>query len=170
MNNKTDFRTIAKNIRKNLDIELKSALLVEKLRGNPLYKNSKNVMIYYPFGQEINLLPLLADNKNFYLPRVNGDNLEVCPYKAGEELQKSTFKIYEPVCDAVSAEVLDLVIVPALMADKNGYRLGYGGGFYDRFLSCNPDVKTLLPIAKELIVDDLPHDYYDVKIDCIIYT
>ena len=54
------------------------------------------------------------------------------------------------------------------MADKSGFRLGYGGGFYDRFLVENNTVKTILPIAKELIVEELPHEEFDIKIDEII--
>ena len=74
----------------------------------------------------------------------------------------------EPCSNFINPRNLDLVVVPALMADKSGFRLGYGGGFYDRFLVENKTVKTILPIAKELIVEELPHEEFDIKIDEII--
>ena len=49
-------------------------------------------------------------------------------------MEISNFGIKEPCSEPVAPDILDLIIVPALMVDKNGYRLGYGGGFYDRFL------------------------------------
>ena len=170
MEGKSNLRIYAKNLRKNLQIAIISEKLVELVRANLLYKNSQNVMLYYPLGHEADLRKLLDDNKNFYLPRVNGKNLEVCSYRHGDELKKSEFGIYEPITQSQDAKILDLVIVPALMCDKNGYRLGYGGGYYDRFLAKNPDVKKMAVIAKELYVESLPRDSYDIKMDEIIYV
>lgn len=172
MDNKTVLRIKAKNIRHSLQIHKVSENLIKLVRGHDFYKKSKNVMIFYPTKYEINLLPLLNDDKNFYLPRVNGDYLSVCPYIPADELKKSEFNILEPCSKPVDADVLDLVIVPALMADKYGYRLGYGGGFYDRFLAqhCSPKMKTLVTIPLELYVDELPHDDFDVPVDEIICT
>lgn len=171
MDNKTYLRIKAKDIRKTLDICKVSERVVMLIRENEVYKNSKNVMLYYPLKYEINLLGLLDDDKNFYLPKVNRQNLEVCPYKKGDKLIKSGFNTMEPEKEGVDKKILDLVIVPALMADKNGYRLGYGGGFYDRFTrSGKGNFKTLCAIAKELYVESLPVESFDVKIDEIIYA
>jgi len=166
MDNKTDLRLYAKNIRKNLPLEIISKKAVEYLREDDLYKNSKNIMLFYPTKNEINLLEILQDDKNFYLPRVSGKKLDVCPYKIGDKLGKSDFGIMEPVCLSVSKEVLDLVIVPALMADSANYRLGYGGGFYDRFIS--HEMKTLVVLPKELYIDNLPVENFDKKVDKVI--
>ena len=114
------------------------------------------------------MLALLDDEKNFYLPRVCGENLQICPFKKGDKLVTSSFNICEPCSNSINPRNLDLVVVPALMADKSGFRLGYGGGFYDRFFVENNTVKTILPIAKELIVEELPHEEFDIKIDEII--
>ena len=54
------------------------------------------------------------------------------------------------------------------MADEKGYRLGYGGGFYDRFLAENPNIKTITVVFKELFVKNLPHEEFDIKIEEII--
>lgn len=168
MDSKSDLRKKAKCMRKSLSIAEKSTIAIEKIRGNTLYIPAKNVLIYYPLRYELNLLALLDDEKNFYLPRVCGENLQICPFKKGDKLVASSFNICEPCSNSINPRNLDLVVVPALMADKSGFRLGYGGGFYDRFLVKNNTVKTILPIAKELIVEELPHEEFDIKIDEII--
>ncbi len=165
MKSKTDLRIYAKEIRKSLDIKAISENLVDLIRQSDIYKLAKNVMIFYPKKDEIDLRNLLNDDKNFFLPKVYEDSLLVCPYT--QELELANYNIMEPCSDPVNPSVLDLVIVPALMVDSQGYRLGYGGGFYDRFLkTCH--VKTLVAMPKELLVDKLPHDEFDVKIDEII--
>lgn len=165
MKNKTDLRMYAKDLRKSLDIKLISEKLVSLIRQSAIYNNAKNVMIFYPKKYEVDLLDLLNDDKNFYLPKVSGEFLLVCPYS--KDLVEAKFKIMEPCTDPVDPAILDLVIVPALMCDKKGYRLGYGGGFYDRFLkSCQ--AKTMVAIPNELLIDELPFETYDIKIDEII--
>jgi 5-formyltetrahydrofolate cyclo-ligase len=165
---KTDLRKQAKAIRKTLNIQNKSESIVKKIRQLKEYKGAKHVMLFYPTAFEVNLLSLLTDDKNFYFPKVDGENMLVCPYSEDIELKKSEFNIFEPCSNPISAQALDLIIVPALMVDKFNYRLGYGGGFYDRFLNENPEITTICPIFSELYVEKLPHDNFDIPIDIII--
>ena len=165
MKDKKEFRIYAKSIQKQLDLESLSKIAVKKIRSFSGYKKAKNVMLYYPLPTELDLRDLFKDNKRFYLPKVSGKTLLVCPYC--ESLIKSDFNIMEPDTTPVEPSELDLIIVPALMADKNCYRLGHGGGFYDRFLStCNIPTVTVLP--KELVCDELPHEEYDIKVNKIL--
>lgn len=168
MDSKIDLRIKAKSIRKYLNISKISSLAVSKIRDVDIYKEARNVLIFYPMRYEIDLLALLDDNKNFYLPKVCGQNIFICPFKRGDKLEKSCFNVNEPCTSPVDPNVLDLIIVPALMVDKRGFRLGYGGGFYDRFLSDNPLIKTIAPIPKELFVEELPVENFDRKIDYIL--
>jgi len=168
MDSKIDLRIIAKEIRKNLDIERVSNQAVSKIRELEVYKNARNVLIFYPMKYEINVLELLNDDKNFYLPRVCGNLLSVCPFKSGDKLIKSDLNVCEPCSNAISPETLDLIIVPALMADDNNYRLGYGGGVYDRFLAEYREIATVLPIAKELCIKNLPYESLDIQIGTVI--
>ncbi len=168
MENKTDLRVKAKLIRKQLDIQLISRNIVRLIRENKTYQSAENIMIFYPAKYEINLLSLLDDNKNFYLPKVAGKDIAVCPFKDGDKLELSSFNIKEPCTNYVNPEILDLIFVPALMADKDGYRLGYGGGFYDRFLAKFPNIKTIIPVASRLLVEKLPREDFDCKADSII--
>ena len=169
---KTELRKKAKQIRSKLDIAQISAKIVASLRTVELYQDSQDIMLFYPLEHEIDLLPLLRDEeggKNFYLPRVEGDELVVCPYKFGDELVESKFKTKEPISKPVNSEILDLILVPALMIDNDFYRLGYGCGFYDRFLSKNAHkALKIVPIPSALILDKLPSDEFDVQCDIMV--
>ena len=166
MENKTDLRIRIRNLRKTIDTENLSRIIVKNIRNMQEYNSAKNVMIFYPMKYEINLLDLLSDSKNFYFPRVYGDELLVCP-DSGKFI-KSSFNVMEPVSEPVNPEILDLVIVPALAVDKCRYRLGYGGGFYDRFLDKYPDIKTLTPVCKKFLLEELPHDTFDKATDIVV--
>lgn len=167
---KIELRKKAKQIRSSLDIEKISEKIVDNILGLDLYQKAKNIMIFYPIGHEINLLRLLKDkSKNFYLPKVYGEELLVCPYKLRDELTLSAFKTQEPITEPVDSNILDIVFVPALMVDKNKHRLGYGGGFYDRFLSKNAiNASKIVAIPSELIINELPSESFDAKIDVTI--
>lgn len=168
MDNKTALRTRAKEIRKKLDVLQLSQIAVEKLRMSDFYKTAEHVLLFYPLKYEINLLELMNDDKKFYLPKVSGENLFICPFSKGDTLEISEFNVKEPCSNPVNPKILDLIIVPALMTDRKNYRLGYGGGFYDRFLAKYPAVKSVIPIANELIIEKLPHEDFDIKCDFVI--
>ncbi len=166
---KIDLRIKAKGIRKSLPIGEISEKLVELIRNNPYYKKAQNVMLFYPTRDEVDLRALLSDDKTFYFPRVEGTLIVACPYCQGEKLEKSKFNILEPCSEPIDIKILDLVIVPALMVDNLGFRLGYGGGFYDRFLpDLSQNCKTICALPKELLVEDLPKEEFDIPVDEII--
>lgn len=168
---KQELRKWAKEVRSKLDIETLSGIFVQKLRQTEEYKNAKNIMIFYPLEDEVNLLSLTEDKtKNFYLPKIDGDNLLCCKFDKDTRLCESCFNTKEPVEKNISAP--DLVIVPALAVDKNNYRLGYGKGFYDRFLGVNNydnySPKTITCIPKQLITETVFPNEYDIPVDLII--
>lgn len=167
MENKSDYRLYAKELRKKLDIKALSKKFCEKIREDEHYLMAKHVMLFYPAEYEIDLRDLFSDNKNFYLPKVNDDKIFVCPLS--EKFEKSKFNILEPCSEPVEPDLLDMIVVPALMADKKGYRLGYGGGFYDRFLPECKNAFKLVVVPEKLFIDELPHEDFDVKVDKIIY-
>lgn len=161
MNDKNSLRKYAKEIRKTLDVEQKSSLIVSNIRSLQEYVESKKVMIFYPLVNEIDLLDLLTDDKEFYLPRMSDEQLECCPYNKNDILEVSEFSVKEPLSESVDKNLMDIIFVPALCVDNNCMRLGYGKGFYDRFLS---DYKglTIVPIPEELVFDDVCANANDV--------
>lgn len=168
MENKLDLRVKIKILRKSLDIVRISGVITKNIMTHPVFVQASDIMIYYPLKYEINLLKLidLAPNKNFYFPKVDGEKLLVCPNC--NDFEKSDMNIFEPCSNPVSPEILDLVIVPALAVDEEHFRLGYGGGFYDKFLSQNNNIKSLTPICKDFIYKSLPKENFDRQIDFIV--
>ncbi|MCQ2753949.1 MAG: 5-formyltetrahydrofolate cyclo-ligase [bacterium] len=166
--NKSELRKWAKAERKKSDIKNISIKLAQKLQKTEEYRQAKNIMIFYPLENEVDLLSILNDKgKHFYLPKVSGKDLLCCPYCTGDELCKSCFNTQEPLSDGVDKALIDLVIVPALACDINNYRLGYGGGFYDRFLS-NSNVKKIVCIPKEFVVETIYPEVTDIPVDKVV--
>ena len=167
-----DKKTLRKNnllLRKNLNQKEASNIIVSKILAFDTFLHAKNILIFYPLKNEINLLGLLeCRDKNFYLPRVNGQNLEICPYC--KELKKSDFNVMEPCSDKISdISKIDLVFVPAVATDKNLNRIGYGKGYYDRlFQDKNFIAKKVAVINKELVTEEINPDPYDEKVDFVI--
>jgi 5-formyltetrahydrofolate cyclo-ligase len=167
---KQQLRIWAKEERKKLDIKALSDELVKNLQDTEEYKQAKNIMLFYPKKDEINLLSLLKDkSKNFYLPKIDGESLLCCPYNQDEELCESCFKTKEPITTPVEKDLIDLVIVPALAVDRNNYRLGYGGGFYDRFL-VGVNVVKVVCLPKEFVLDSVYPAKHDIQVDKIIFA
>ena len=165
---KKQLREKAKNIRKNLNIEKLSDLIYQKLIALPEYKNAKNICTYYSFRDEVITENFFEDKtKNWFIPKMQGENLIICPYDKNQiEIHK--FNIKEPKTQPVNPQLLDLIIIPALAADKNGYRIGYGKGFYDRLLRQLPNTKKVIILFSDLLFENIYPDTYDEKCDIII--
>ena len=121
-----------------------------------------------PSTKELNAA-LLKNGKMLYLPRISGTDLEWVKWSGSEtELSPSKFskKIIEPSGPAISDKsLIELVIVPALRIDRSGYRLGQGGGFYDRALS-NMNAWTIgLIHPDEISSEDLPREDFDIPLN-----
>lgn len=163
---KQALRIWAKNIRK-CSLYCNGEIL-KNLKSTKEYREAQNIMIFYPLKSEVNLLPLLEDStKKFFLPKINDSKLLCCPFSGKEELTTSIFKTQEPCTEPCCKNNIDLVIIPALCCDKNNYRLGYGGGFYDRFLQ-DYNGKTICCINKDFIVETVFPEPHDIKIDIIV--
>lgn len=165
-------REHAKKIRSQSDMAYISLEVIKKLKTLPEFEKASNIMLYYPYRSEMDFLSLLdAEDKKWLLPRVNGENLDVCFYEKKDQLDKNKWGIPEPCIssEAVDKDVLDMVVLPGLCADKKGFRLGYGLGFYDRFVRDLPTkCVKVLPVLEELFIDELPKDQWDEPVDIII--
>ena len=151
--------------------EIESEQIHENLKKISSYANSQNIACYSSIGSEINtrniMLNILEQSKNLLLPRVINDNLEFYVVPNLEKLEKGSFEIMEPKDSCKKAERIDCVLVPTIAVSKSGVRLGYGNGYYDRFLSSIDAVKISLTYSKQ-IVKSIPSDSHDVKIDWIV--
>lgn len=125
------------------------------------------VMIYLPFRNELSPLPLLElyPEAEYYLPRVSDGYLTVHPYRSPREKHRLGFEQPAPGAMPVGEETIEAVILPGLAFDRRGYRLGYGGGYYDRFLAeLPPGVFTIGLAPSSMIVAELPRDEWDLPV------
>ena len=120
---------------------------------------------YEPSTVEINEA-FLRDGKTVVLPRINGDQLDWVIWDGDPKQLIAKKKILEPSGQALSdLSHISVVIVPALRIDQSGYRLGQGGGYYDRALPHLSAWKIGLVYAGELNSENLPHDAHDIPLD-----
>ena len=170
---KQEYREYAKKIRADLDIPFISKKICENLKNQDFFKFSQNILAYFPMKNEIDIKELFEDTtKNWYLPKVEPNkSLFIYSYKFGDPLVKSKHGVYEPIGDTVEVDPdkIDVAIIPALMTDHNGYRLGYGAGYYDRFLpGLKKDCIKITLIPEELIADSIPFERWDIPVNKII--
>ena len=167
---KNQLRQKAKEIRKSLDVEKLSKNVINHLIDSDMYKQSKNILCYYSIGSEVYTHSLFEDkSKNWFLPRINADILDVCEY-SDKLVCKNNFKVLEPETEVISdLSTIDLIVIPCICADKKGYRLGYGKGYYDKLLKqFNKNVLMVVLTYSELFFDTVYPDSFDVKSDVII--
>lgn len=135
------------------------------------FQRARTVLSYFSFRQEPDLLPLYAYPKVWGFPRCVGSALAWHHWSLGEAWAIGSFGIREPHASApmVDPGEVDLLLVPAVACDRRGYRLGYGGGFYDRLLS-HPDwqhVPTVGIVFSFAHVPELPADPWDKPLQAV---
>lgn len=146
--------------------------LFSKVEMLPEYEHSRNIMIYHSLSDEFpthHTITRMARDKNIFLPRVCGEDLEILPYDAQHPLETGAYGIQEPTGDtaAVTPEQIDLIIVPGVAFDTQGNRLGRGKGYYDRILSHT--TATLVGVCYDFqLLDLLPTEIHDVKMQYIV--
>ena len=142
----------------------------EQLEKTAAFLLADRILMYHSLPDELSthrFLDKWHGRKSFYLPRVNGVNLEILPYDESR-LELGAFHIEEPTGNnTVPAEDIELVIVPAVAYDRSGNRLGRGKGFYDRLLATTKATKVGVGYEFQ-IVDEIPAEPHDVKMDMVI--
>lgn len=136
----------------------------------PELSSASVVASYYSYGNEPNTLALnqalIASGKHLLLPRINGENLDWVQWDGSKESLVANGKFYEPGGSVFTElETIDLVLVPALAIDPDGYRLGQGGGFYDRALPLLRAWKHGVVYNYERMEHNLPRDAWDIPMD-----
>ena len=130
----------------------------------------KTVACYISFGDEPSTNVFLKhcqfnDRVDLFVPRVNGDELEWVAFN--EDQARHPLGMNEPLGDTVELTEVDLMVVPALAADRNGARLGRGRGFYDRALARIAAEKVIVLVHEDELFEDVPTEPHDAKAQAI---
>ena len=152
-------------------IKLASQKIHNRLKQIEVFRNAKNIACYFPIGSEVMtqdiMQELLGNGKEICLPKVVGDDLNFRKIGGLGDLEKGGFGIMEPKDNCPIVEDIDVVLVPTVGITKNGIRLGYGYGYYDRFLS-KSNTKTISLTYSKQIVKSIPFSEKDIKIDWVV--
>jgi 5-formyltetrahydrofolate cyclo-ligase len=143
----------------------KSDRLCHNLQKSPLFIQAKTILAYFSFRQEPDLSPLFTNPKIWGFPRCVGKELSWHLWQPSDALRTGAYGILEPLPDApqIDCSEVDLILVPAVGCDVRGYRLGYGGGYYDRMLNL-PEWRSKIAIGtifEFALLPQLPVDSWD---------
>ncbi|MGH4138905.1 5-formyltetrahydrofolate cyclo-ligase [Clostridium sp.] len=181
-NLKDDLRKTMLLQRKSMKMENVSAFsnrIVETIIELPEFINSKNIMLYLSFKSEVSTYDLakwcLDNGKKVIVPYCIKETRQIIPFEIHNlttDLTKSSFGIMEPkneLLKKANIKDIDLIIVPGVVFDEHCNRIGFGAGYYDRFLPGKLETTPAIGIAYDYqIISEIPTGIYDVPLDFII--
>ncbi len=144
--------------------------ILNKIEDNIHFKEAKTVAVYVSARNEVDTKKLMTKyfgKKKIVVPRIEGD-MQFYEIRSFDDLKPGYFDIEEPVGNQqVSPDDIDVMIIPMLMFDKNKNRIGYGKGFYDRYMATYKGYKLGIGYSFQQVEDTFPHQY-DIRMDEII--
>jgi len=176
---KAKLRSRMRTLRRNLPLaacKTRSSAVCNAVIQLPFYEPARTVIGYMAIHKEIDPASVLQiareQGKSVGLPRVDMKNqmLSIHRWTKGDPLEKSPFGVMEPLASApeIKPSEIDFVLVPALAIDPRGYRIGYGKGFYDRFLALLSDAKSVgIAYDFQLIIES-PATKGDLPVSVIV--
>lgn len=152
-----------------------SRVIADRVSALEEVERAGTVMVFWSFGSEIDTAPLIdalhARGIRVALPRIVDGDLEPHAYAPGDPVTQTAFGAWEPSGgETLDPFVIDVVITPAVVFDRWGVRVGYGGGFYDRFLPLTRSdaVRVGVGFDLQLIDGNLPSGHFDVRLDAVV--
>ena len=153
--------------------EERAARVIERFLDLPEVQRARTVMLFSSFGSEIPTRSLIERLQRkgvvVALPRIEGAELVPVPYAPGDPTTTTSFGAEEPVGGMpLDPSSIDVVGVPGVAFDRRGARIGYGGGYYDRFLRGLPAFTVGLVFGLQVLDEDLPAGRFDLPVDAIV--
>ncbi|MBQ7708181.1 MAG: 5-formyltetrahydrofolate cyclo-ligase [Lachnospiraceae bacterium] len=174
--NKKDIRDSVLFLRNSLD--KKEALYISRGICNDItdldvYDNADNICLYMSINNEVDLTYLMEqsfkDGKKVWLPRVIDKQMQFYRYEKDTKFKEGAYGIKEPDSDEVLVpDEKTLIIMPGAVFSEDKKRIGYGGGYYDKYLSKHPECQTVAVCYELQIFPDLPSEDYDIKPQVIV--
>ena len=152
-----------------------SQKLGELFLASDVYKQAKTIYGYLPYNQEVRTVPMLrqalSDGKRVAVPKCYGDEMRFIYLDDLSKVEKGYCGIPEPMADEpVADDPTALVLMPGLAFDPQGHRMGYGGGFYDKFLAGEPGHPTIALCYSFQMFPHLETDSFDIPVDRVLWT
>ena len=156
-------------------IENASRRLGQQLAECPLYRNASTIYGYLPYNQEVRTVPMLQraldEGKRVAVPKVYGDEMKFIYLDDLSQVSAGYAGIPEPVADGpVADDPNAMVLMPGLAFDSQGHRIGYGGGFYDKFLAAEPGHPTVALCYGFQMLPHLETEEFDMPVDCVLWA
>ena len=153
----------------------KSNRLGELFLASDAYKNAKTIYGYLPYNQEVRTVAMLEqalrDGKRVAVPKCYGDEMRFIFMEDLSKVEKGYANIAEPIADEpIADDETALVLMPGLAFDPQGHRIGYGGGFYDKFLAKEPNHPTLALCYDFQMVEYLETEEFDIPVDTVLWA
>ena len=160
-------KQLTKSVCQGLSLRIQQTLLTAEC-----FSDADTLVLYSPVNNEVRTDQLFAtarsEGKRICYPRVNGETLQFVTINSGNELVPGAFGVAEPTGGSVlPASEIDLILVPGVAFDRDGYRLGYGKGFYDRELSRMSCISVGLSYDFQLC-ESLPIELHDQRLDYVV--
>ncbi len=157
------------------EILSRSEKLAQLFLATEAYRKAETIYGYLPYNQEVRTVPILqqalGDGKRVAVPKVLGETMKFIYMEDLSQVETGYAGIPEPVADGPVAEDKNaLVLMPGLAFTEKGQRMGYGGGFYDRFLAEEPEHPTVALCYEFQMRDTLPTEDYDVPVDLVLWA
>lgn len=156
-------------------IVARSEKLGQLFTASEAYRQAKTIYGYLPYNQEVRTVPMLEqalkDGKKVAVPKVYGEEMKFIYMDDLSKVEKGYAGIPEPIADLpIADDKTALVLMPGLAFDKKGHRIGYGGGFYDRFLAAEPDHPTLALCYEFQMQEHLETEEFDIPVDYVLWA
>ena len=157
------------------EIRVASEKLGQLFLSSDAYRKAKTIYGYLPYNQEVRTTPMLeqalADGKRVAVPKVYGDEMKFIYLTDLSQVERGYAGIPEPIADGPTGDdPTALVLMPGMAFDKEGHRIGYGGGFYDKFLAEEPEHPTLALCYAFQMVEHLETEDHDIPVDCVLWA
>lgn len=170
-------RTIRERKRAMTEDEIirRSQALGKLFAASEAYQNAKTIYGYLPYNQEVRTVPMLEqamqEGKRIAVPKCYGDEMRFIYMDDLNKVEKGYANIPEPIADGpIADDETALVLMPGLAFDPQGHRIGYGGGFYDKFLAAEPNHPTLALCYEFQMLPHLETEEHDIPVDYVLWA
>lgn len=175
---KRELRSHIRSLKRQMtesEIEEKSEKLRLLFTATDVYRSAKALYGYMSYNQEVRTLPLLEqalrDGKQVAVPKCYGADMRFIWVDDLTKMEKSSCGIPEPIADGpIADDETALVLMPGMVFDRQGRRIGYGGGYYDKFLAAEPEHPTVALCFDFQVVDQLPTEEFDIPAGLVLWA